>query len=170
MKIKKILIIDDNMETCRLLEFAVKQMEYEVVIANSGVEAFEILEKNIPDLIIADMIMPEMDGYTFIKKLKEMDMYDNAMIVFLSDHGEEFFEHKGWAHSHSLYNELIKVPVLIKFPGSKFIDTAVNEPIGLIDMIPTILGYFDVDCEVSIDGINLMPQIRGEKNKDLTLF
>jgi arylsulfatase A-like enzyme len=87
------------------------------------------------------------------------------MIVFLSDHGEEFFEHKGWAHSHSLYNELIKVPVMIKFPGNEFKDNRVNAVIGLIDIIPTILSYYKVDrSESKIDGSDLMPQIRGEKN------
>ncbi|MCK5058898.1 MAG: sulfatase-like hydrolase/transferase [Candidatus Aminicenantes bacterium] len=122
----------------------------------------EKLKKSLKELYQAEI--HAFDSYfgEFIEKLKEMDIYDNAMIVFLSDHGEEFFEHKGWAHSHSLYNELIKVPVMIKFPGSEFKDTRVNDTIGLIDIIPTILSYYNVECgESRIDGFDLMPRIRG---------
>lgn len=49
--------------------------------------------------------------------LKEKGYYDNAMITVLSDHGEEFYDHGSWEHGHTLYNELIKIPLVIKYPG-----------------------------------------------------
>ena len=51
-----------------------------------------------------------------IDYLKQEGFYENAMIVVLSDHGEEFFDHGSWEHGHTLYNELIKIPLVIKFP------------------------------------------------------
>jgi arylsulfatase A-like enzyme len=48
--------------------------------------------------------------------LKEKDLYDDAMIAVLSDHGEEFYDHGSWEHGHTLYNELIKIPLVVKFP------------------------------------------------------
>jgi choline-sulfatase len=101
----------------------------------------------------------------FIQRLKAMNIYDNSMIILMSDHGEEFYEHKGWTHSHSLYEELISVPVFIKFPGSQFKNTRIKEVVGIIDLFPTILSYYNIQHEtVEIDGIDLMPLIRGKKS------
>ena len=54
-----------------------------------------------------------------VKYLKENKLYENSMIVVLSDHGEEFFEHGSWEHGNSLYSELIRIPIVIKYPMSK---------------------------------------------------
>jgi len=102
----------------------------------------------------------------FIRGLKKQGIYENALIVFLSDHGEEFFEHKGWEHAHSLYNEILRVPLIIKFPGQKFHNRKIKEAVGLIDIFPTILKYYDVSCEESrLDGLNLLPVIQGNKRE-----
>ncbi len=51
-----------------------------------------------------------------IDYLKQEGSYENAMIAVLSDHGEEFYDHGSWEHGHTLYNELIKIPLVIKYP------------------------------------------------------
>ncbi|MCP5046071.1 MAG: sulfatase-like hydrolase/transferase [bacterium] len=97
----------------------------------------------------------------FTDKLKAMNLYDNAMIVLMSDHGEEFFEHKGWGHSHGLYDELIRVPAIIKFPGNRFKNTRITHPVGVLDLMPTILSFYDIPYETKeLDGQDLMPLIR----------
>lgn len=52
-----------------------------------------------------------------IRYLKQKGFYENAMMVVLSDHGEEFYDHGSWEHGHTLYNELIKIPLVIKYPS-----------------------------------------------------
>lgn len=54
-----------------------------------------------------------------IRYLKDKGVYDRSMLVVTSDHGEEFFDHGGWEHGHSLYNELIKIPLIIKYPENR---------------------------------------------------
>lgn len=93
----------------------------------------------------------------FTAKLKKMELYDDAMIILLSDHGEEFFEHNGWGHSHSIYNEQVHVPLLIKFPKSKFKDKRIRRIVGLVDVMPTVLSYFNIKYPQRLDGENLMP-------------
>jgi len=94
----------------------------------------------------------------FLDKLKQMGLYDRAMIVLMSDHGEEFYDHGGWAHGHSLYQEQIRVPLMIKFPGGRFAGRQVEETAGVIDILPTILGYYRTGFKADkIDGIDLMP-------------
>ena len=95
-----------------------------------------------------------------------MNLYDHATIALMSDHGEEFYEHRDWAHSHSLYDELIRVPVLIKFPGNRFKNTRVKEAVGLIDLLPTLLSYYGIPFKgAEIDGIDLMPLVKKKKSR-----
>ena len=95
----------------------------------------------------------------FIKKLKKMKLYDRSMIIIFSDHGEEFFDHRSWGHGQSLYNELIHVPLLIKFPAQQHRGKTVEANVGLIDLIPTVLDFYHLKMDKKIDGESLLPHI-----------
>jgi len=96
----------------------------------------------------------------FIRYLKKKDLYENAMIIFMSDHGEEFFDHSGWGHVHSLYNELIRVPLIIKFPHKLHEGKQVEAEVGLIDIMPMIMKYYKIPFdEKNIDGKDIIPFI-----------
>lgn len=51
--------------------------------------------------------------------LKALHLYENALIIVASDHGEEFWEHGGFEHGHALYDEVLRVPLLVKYPGHR---------------------------------------------------
>ena len=70
--------------------------------------------------------------------LKKMKIYDDMQIVFVSDHGEEFWEHGGFGHGHSLYGECINVPLIIKQPGNSRSRT-VSNAVSTVDLMPTLL-------------------------------
>ena len=100
----------------------------------------------------------------FVAALKREGLYDNSLIVLTSDHGEEFFEHGGWSHAHSLYDELLRVPLLIKFPHGRYGGRRLSRPVGLVDVLPTVLGYHRLPFPAAdLDGTDLMPLIRGRK-------
>jgi hypothetical protein len=120
------------------------------------------LIQNYIDLYDAEIFTFDECFGEFIKYLKDKDIYDRSMIILCSDHGEEFFEHRAWEHTHSLYNELIKVPLIIKFPDNRFSGLRIESPVGLIDIMPTVLSYFNLYYEKDIiDGINLLPVLEG---------
>jgi len=76
--------------------------------------------------------------------LKERGLYDDALILFTSDHGEEFHEHGGWWHGQTLYDEQIHVPLIVKFPGNLLAGN-VNRGIARhVDVTPTILHFTGV--------------------------
>ncbi|MCL2809862.1 MAG: response regulator [Treponema sp.] len=80
---KKILIIDDEkINIMALAHFLTPQ--YEILIAKNGELGLKAAEKHIPDLILLDIIMPEMDGYEVLKKLKESDVTKNIPVIFIS--------------------------------------------------------------------------------------
>src|SRR5262249_38129382 len=55
----------------------------------------------------------------FLDLLRYLDLYDDSLIVLVADHGEEFYEHGGFDHGRTLYEELLHVPLIIKLPNSK---------------------------------------------------
>lgn len=102
-----------------------------------------------------------------IAALKDMGLYDRTLIVFTSDHGEEFFDHHGWGHGHSLYDESLKVPLIVKFPGSRFQGRKITDMVPLVDIFPTILEEAGIEyADLDIDGQSLFPLITGEEKGD----
>lgn len=73
-----------------------------------------------------------------IETLKELGLYERALVIITSDHGEEFFEHKAWLHTHGVYNETLKVPLIVKFPGGAHRGQRIDRWARLVDVMPTI--------------------------------
>lgn len=95
-----------------------------------------------------------------INKLKALDLYDRTMIILTADHGEEFFEHGGWSHTHSVYNELIRVPLVIKFFGSRHRGEKIALFARQVDVMPTVLDELGIDARGSYsDGASLLPML-----------
>jgi arylsulfatase A-like enzyme len=85
--------------------------------------------------------------------LKKQGLYDNSIIIVTSDHGEEFME-RGWiGHAVTLYQELLRVPLIITVPGGR--GRIVNDPVGLIDIMPTTLGYLGLKVPGDLEGRGL---------------
>lgn len=84
---KKILVIDDELTMTTLLEFFLSN-DYEVYSVHSGREALVWLERNLPDLIISDIQMPEMDGFEFLKQVRLKGYTKHTPILMLSGKSE----------------------------------------------------------------------------------
>lgn len=81
---KQILIVEDDLIISRLLIFILSE-QYEVVAKPNGIEAFRWLEDgNFPDLVISDMMMPYLDGSSFVKNLKNSGFYRTTPVILLS--------------------------------------------------------------------------------------
>ncbi|MGV8945632.1 MAG: response regulator transcription factor [Lutibacter sp.] len=81
---KKILIVDDEPNIVMSLEYIFKKENYEVFIARDGAEAIEIVENSIPDIILLDIMMPNVDGYQVLNYLKESEVLSKIKVIFLS--------------------------------------------------------------------------------------
>ncbi|MBD3234429.1 MAG: sulfatase-like hydrolase/transferase [candidate division Zixibacteria bacterium] len=91
-----------------------------------------------------------------IEFLKKSQLYDNTMIMLTADHGEEFYEHYGWEHRGSPYEEIVHVPMIIKMPYSKNAGTVNRALISEIDLAPSILGYLNFDIPLTWAGNNFL--------------
>jgi arylsulfatase A-like enzyme len=102
-----------------------------------------------------------------MERLKELGIYDTSLIILTSDHGEEFYDHNGWEHGHTLYDELLKVPLIIKLPESQFAKTRISTIVRLIDVMPTILDEQGISVSgLDLDGKSLVPVLRGKEVAD----
>jgi len=92
----------------------------------------------------------------FFEYLKENDLYKDSLIVFINDHGEEFFEHGDIGHGQSLYQELVKAPLLVKMPDNKkdFYPQAVDKLISTMDFGPTVFSFLGYQADQKRDWFN----------------
>ena len=84
--------------------------------------------------------------------LETRDDYDDTVFVFSSDHGEEFWEHGLSGHGRNLYEEVLRVPLIIRHPRRFAAGRVVAEPVELVDLFPTILALADIEPPTDRDG------------------
>lgn len=95
-----------------------------------------------------------------VKALKDEGIYEQAIIVFTADHGEMLGSHSLW-QKNCMYEESVRVPLYIRFPeGFPVSHTSVDEPVSLIDVLPTLLDYTDTPAPGDLDGQSLLPLVR----------
>jgi len=95
------------------------------------------------------------DMAALFAKLKEEGIYDNSLIVITADHGDEFLEHGGVDHAHTLYDELLRVPLMIRFPKGEY-RGVVGMQVQTIDVLPTILEFCEIDLDPHVMGHSLL--------------
>jgi DNA-binding response OmpR family regulator len=81
---KKVLLVDSDLRSLRVLEVSLRKAGYNVTCANDGAAALEIIEHQAPDLIIADTKLPKMDGYAFVRRLRENREWATIPVIFLA--------------------------------------------------------------------------------------
>lgn len=108
---------------------------------------FHIYEPHAPYVPTYDVEIAKSDAIVggLLQHLKSTGVYDRAMIVFLSDHGEGLWQHGEDQHGILLYREALQVPLLIKLPRSERRGTTVKRPAALADVFPTILATLGVE-------------------------
>lgn len=80
----KILVVDDEEPMRRILKYNLERMSYQVEVAGNGVEALKKLETFLPDLIVLDVLMPEMDGWQVAAQLKNSSDTQHIPILMLT--------------------------------------------------------------------------------------
>jgi len=101
---KHILIVDDSKTIRNLVAFIMKKEGFKVTMAEDGIDGLEKLyNADHIDLIISDINMPRMDGFTFIKTVREQDAYRDMPIVVLSTEGKEQDIQQGLSLGANLY-------------------------------------------------------------------
>lgn len=86
----KVLIVDDEPDILEFLQYNLKKEQFQVYTASNGKDGIDLAVKENPNLIILDIMMPEMDGIEVCRKLREMPQFKNTIITFLTARSEDY--------------------------------------------------------------------------------
>ncbi len=151
--------------------------EEEAVIREEGLEkgSVELTDEDVRFWrALYDEKIKDMDERfgLFAAKLQKMGLLENTVIVLFSDHGTEFYEHKRFDHGYSLYDELIRVPVIFRLPHVKG-GVVIGSQIRAIDVMPTLLNLLGIKSSDKVNrqmqGTSLIPCMNGA-HMDLMAF
>ena len=92
----KILLVDDEKDILEFLGYNLHKEGYEVLTASNGLQALEIAKKELPHLIVLDVMMPEMDGIETCSRMNEIAALDNSIKVFLTARSEDYSQIAGF--------------------------------------------------------------------------
>jgi len=106
----------------------------------------------------------------FIKNLEKGGWTQNTIFIILSDHGEEFYEHKGFGHGVTIYQEQLKVPLYLIFEGSIQSNQIRKDPVRLIDILPTVCTLADRDVsQLELQGTDFLSS-KKKNEKPMTTY
>lgn len=135
---------------------------------NYGFQPFDRMDSVDPALLEA--VLGEYDGEIaylddrfgrFFSELEKLGVLDNTILVITSDHGEEFFEHSMWGHGHSLFDEVVRVPLIIRYPQRIPAGTEITGLASLVDILPTLMDLSGIEESGEFAGRSLMPLVDG---------
>lgn len=101
--------------------------------------------------------------------LKENGLADNTIVIFMSDHGDMLCE-KEMVQKRTFYEWSARVPFIVRFPDGYQAGKTIDQPISLIDLLPTLCDLADVDDRLPCDGQSIMPLIDGTETENRTTF
>jgi arylsulfatase A-like enzyme len=106
----------------------------------------------------------ESDAFfaTFISDLKKAGIYDRSAVIVVSDHGDEFWEHGGVGHGHSVYQELVHIPLIIRAPGLLPKGKVVKSDVEVMDVYATVLDLAGIKPDPAMQGTSLIPLANDE--------
>ena len=124
---------------------------------------------HIPSVKLYDEAIQKEDQHIgeIYAYLKKMQILDQTILILLSDHGEEFGDHGGYdrgysyeydsgrMHAHTLYDELIRVPLMIRYPQKIAGNTRFDQQVRSIDILPTILSLLEISSKGTFEGVDL---------------
>lgn len=117
-------------------------------------------EEGLPRVVINDLLslydaeiaFSDASFYALLARMKAVGVYDNTIIILTADHGQEFWDHEGVGHGHNVFEEQIHVPLIVKLPGKEYEPRRVARPVGLVDLMPTVLDILGIEAPTPLEG------------------
>ncbi|MFK8010935.1 MAG: sulfatase-like hydrolase/transferase [Marinicellaceae bacterium] len=124
----------------------------------------------INDLYQGEIAYSDESFGNVIQQLKRLNIYNNTLIIFASDHGEGNGEHNEMTHLSLVYNSTLHVPLIIKYPMQMYSNIRIkNQWVGLIDIFPTVLNILGIEINFEIQG-EILPKSDVNINTERELY
>ena len=160
----RILLVDDEKDILEFLSYNLRKEGFEIETANNGKTALSKLSKFIPDLIILDVMMPEMDGIEVCEKIREEEKFDDILIIFLTARSEDYSELAGFSAGADDYITkpikpkllVSRVNAILKRKRKKYNFSNIKIGEIQIDKINHKLLYLDKEVHLAKKEFNLL--------------
>ncbi len=106
----------------------------------------------------------------FLKNLKKINELKHSLIVITSDHGEDLGDHGEMTHGFFIYDTTLKVPLIFNYRGDSSLRGTFEQGTTIMDIMPTVLDFLDLNIPGDIQGGTLMPEIEGKKRQTPPLY
>ena len=111
----KILVVDDDLDIIEILKYNLNNSGYFVKSANNGIKAIKKAKKFLPDIILMDVMMPEMSGIEACSEIRKIDKLSNTIIIFLSARSEDYTQISAYdAGADDYISKPVKPKILLK--------------------------------------------------------
>jgi arylsulfatase A-like enzyme len=103
-------------------------------------------------------MVDEFDVLPLLEALKVMGWYDDTLLILTADHGEELYDHGGYGHGHALWEEITRVPMIVKFPKGRkpaALPRSVETVTQAIDVLPSLLAYVGGAPDAALPGTDI---------------
>ena len=110
----RVLLVDDEEDILEFLSYNLSKEGYQVSTASNGIQAIEQAEKELPHLIIMDVMMPKMDGITAVQEIRKIQKLDDTLIIFLTARSEDYSQIAGFeAGADDYITKPVKPKILV---------------------------------------------------------
>ncbi len=130
-------------------------------------EIDESERQHLIDLYDAEIHFADEQIGQLLTYLRRLDWLDSTLVIVTADHGEAFGEHGQFSHRFELYDELLRVPLIMRLPTRLPAGQVVTAQVRLLDLLPTILDLLNVD-EGPFEGASLLPLVEGQEETPRT--
>ncbi len=143
-------------EECRGITFASKQPGREECLkAKNGINYMR--SQYDAEIYYVDILMKDL-----FDELKKHDLFDNSIIIITSDHGEELFDHGRYDHIRTLYEELIRIPLIVRVPNGT--GSTIGARVSNLDLLPTLIDILDIPYEkADLHGRSIPTLVSGQE-------
>lgn len=130
------------------------------ICKRAGIEPSRFIQRAI-DRYDGEILHNDHNFKLLVEKLRQLGVLDNTLIIVLSDHGEEFWDHGWTAHGQSVYQELTHTMLMMWNPKLLPAPRRISEPVQLIDVMPTVLDLLHIKIPDMVEGQSLAPLVTG---------
>jgi len=132
-----------------------------------------------PGISDKDYVIAQYDGAvaymdaaiaTIFTALRTLGILDDTIVVINSDHGETLYDHECWFDHHGIYDNVLHVPLIIRYPAKLPQGRRLAGYNQQKDLVPTLLDLAGIACDIPFDGRSLTPMVRGEVNSHESSF
>lgn len=142
------------------------KLDWHMKVIKKGLQISEADRRKMVSVYDKTIMYSDTLIHDVSEQLRQLHLRDHTLLVITADHGEEFYEHQGWGHGRTLYNELVHVPLVMRYPHLVRQHETITQPVMLVDLLPTFLALANIPALEGLRGRDLLAHDNGQGERE----